>query len=67
MIKTEEEMSRYLNEIAKNSYPCSCGHKVLMNYKQNKKLCSWCGRYVYKNKRDEFREKLEEKIKSERL
>ena len=44
-------------------YICKCGHRVIIPFDKDKKLCRWCGRYVFKNKKDEFVYKLKEKIK----
>nr|DAE91238.1 MAG TPA: alpha-aminoadipate carrier protein [Caudoviricetes sp.] len=39
---------------------CRCGHSVVIYpfEKRIKKLCSWCGEYVYINEREEFKDKL---------
>lgn len=38
---------------------CRCGHSVLISPVNNKKLCTHCGNYVYRDKKEEFMEKLE--------
>lgn len=43
---------------ADNTYKCKCGHSITIPNFINKKLCTWCGNYVYKNKKEEFRDKL---------
>lgn len=48
----EGKMSKLFNEYNDNSYQCNCGHKVFILAKQEKRLCTWCGHYVFKNKRD---------------
>ena len=42
---------------------CKCSHSVFMPYGVDKKICSHCGNYVYKNKQIEFKDKLLKKIK----
>lgn len=39
---------------------CSCGHSVVIFpfEHKNKKVCSYCGKYVYKDKKEEFKERL---------
>lgn len=39
---------------------CSCGHSMIMFpfEKKNKKICRYCGNYVYINKQEEFKERL---------
>ena len=46
--------------IAKYKHMCRCGHSVVIYpfEKRIKKLCSWCGEYVYINEREEFKDKL---------
>lgn len=43
---------------------CDCGHSmVLFPFEhRNKKICSYCGKYVYKNEKEKFKEKLGAKI-----
>ena len=38
---------------------CKCGHTVLISPVKSKILCSFCGNYVYRDKKIEFMEKLE--------
>lgn len=53
--------SKISNERAKYKIYCSkCGHGTVfypMEHK-SKKICSWCGYYVYKDKKEEFKERL---------
>lgn len=39
---------------------CKCGHSlVIFPFEhKNKKICSYCGNYVYTNKHEEFKERL---------
>lgn len=39
-----------------------CGHSLQVTRK-NKVFCEWCGRYIFKNKKDEFEYRLKEKLK----
>lgn len=48
--------SKRLNAYTDARVICKCGHSVLVE--KRRKLCSWCGRFVYKNKKIEFEEKL---------
>lgn len=48
--------TKIFNEIAKYKVKCSCGHTFATM--KDKDLCSWCGKYVYKDKKTEFKEKL---------
>ena len=44
---------------------CKCGHSLLMRPSETKVLCSHCGNYHYKDKKDEFKEKLKRKLKGD--
>ena len=39
---------------------CKCGKKVVVL--NDKKICSHCGNYVFKNKEEEFKYRVKEKI-----
>ena len=39
---------------------CKCVHSV--DVYEKKKLCTYCGNYVFKNKEDEFKYRLNEKM-----
>lgn len=55
---------RMIEERAKFRIYCDCGHSmVLFPFEhRNKKICSYCGKYVYKNEKEKFKEKLGVKI-----
>lgn len=59
---TKEEYKRLTEEYDKVKYTCSCGHRVVIPYNREKGICSWCHKYVFKNKSDEFKYRLKEKI-----
>ena len=42
--------------ITNNTIKCKCGHSVF--FQRNKMICTWCGRFVYKNEKEEFKDKL---------
>lgn len=46
---------------------CKCSHSVFMPYGVDKKICSHCGNYVYRNKECEFKEKLLKKLKENQI
>lgn len=45
------------------TYTCRCGHRIIMTSKVDKTICSWCGNWVYKNKKDEFKDKLRKELR----
>ena len=51
---------KILNEREEFKIYCSCGHGVVILpfEHKNKKICSYCGKYVYKDKKEEFKERL---------
>lgn len=58
---TFEEDTKRFNALAKQRIHCKhCGHSITFykgSYK-DKIICSYCGRYIYKNGLIEFKEKL---------
>lgn len=60
---TIQEFERQADEYDKVKIRCKCGHRVIVPMWVDKKICSWCGHYVYRNKQLEFKEKLKEKRK----
>lgn len=58
-----KELSKLSDELAKVMYKCKCGHKVVIAHNKDKMICSWCGSYVFKDKKREFEYRLKEKIK----
>lgn len=45
-----------------------CGRRVHFYAfeKKGKQLCDWCGRYVFKNQKEEFKYRLNEEIKKQK-
>lgn len=54
-VKEIEKLYTLLNNEFR--YKCSCGHTVYLVNK-DKKICSCCGKYIFKNKQDEFKYRL---------
>lgn len=66
-VLTVAEYERMQDEYDKVKYMCKCGRKVVIPKWQEKSLCDWCGRYVFKDKKDEFKYRMKERIiKNER-
>ena len=51
---TAEEFSRMADEYDKVKYTCKCGRRSVIPKWVDKTLCSWCGCYVFKSKKNEF-------------
>lgn len=60
---TIPKMERLQDELNLHTYTCNCGHRVLILPQKDKVLCNWCKHYVFKNKRDEFKYRMNEKIR----
>lgn len=61
--KVDKEYQRATDEYEKVKYKCRCGHRVVIPNWVDKNVCSWCGRYVFKTKQDEFKFRLEERMR----
>lgn len=58
-----KEYKRKTEEYAKVKYECKCGHRVIIPQWVDKQICHWCGHYVYKNKKDEFKDRINSAFK----
>lgn len=46
-----------------NKYVCKkCGHKQLVPKFMEKNLCDWCGTYVFREEKDEFKFRIKERL-----
>lgn len=59
---TKKEDTRYFDERTKYKVKCKCGHSILMQPTIEKKLCSWCGYYIYREQKVEFKDMLLRKL-----
>lgn len=60
-IKEHETMSKNYDKV---KYTCKrCGHRVIIPNWVEKNVCDYCGYYVFKNDKDEFKFRLKEKMK----
>ena len=41
-----------------NKTKCKCGYSMLIPVYVDKLVCKWCGNYVYRDKKDQFKDKL---------
>lgn len=63
LLLTNEEFKKLTNAEDKVKYTCKCGRRVIISSQKDKEICSWCGNYVFKNKKDEFKYRVKERIK----
>lgn len=59
MIQADIKKSEYMAQI--RMY-CKCGHSIIMPKYLDKRLCDWCGHWVYRTKEIEFKEKLKSQM-----
>ena len=55
---TIKEIKKLHNIAAMNTVKCPCGHSISFIDRNNKKICSWCGRLVYKSQKEKLKEEL---------
>lgn len=58
-----KESEKMLEVYRNNSFKCKCGHTVLIPKRIKKRICSYCGVYVFREKKDEFMYRLKELTK----
>lgn len=46
------------DEITNSTKVCKCGHRILFKKSTRRVICTWCGNWCYKNRIDEFKDKL---------
>lgn len=57
-----KEIIKYHNIITQNKTKCGCGHSVIIPPNLDKIICSYCGKYIFKNKKKEFEYRLKESM-----
>ena len=61
---TTTEFERMTKEYDKVKYRCKkCGHKVVIPSWVNKQICDWCGVWVFKDEKEEFKYRMQEKLR----
>lgn len=56
--RTFNHDKKKFKSLAENRYYCYCGHSVVINPKETRVLCTYCGHWVYKDKQKYFKERL---------
>lgn len=60
--KADEMFQRQTDEYKKVKIQCkNCGYKSVIPVWVDRQICSWCGNYVYRNKKLEFKEMLKKR------
>lgn len=66
-IRLYDKPTEYTMKERDNAVYCpKCGHTVEWWTNDKKTLCKWCGNYVFKTKKDEFKFRLEQRLKNAR-
>ena len=58
-----DNVRKIMNERTNHRYYCKCGHTVIIRPNVDKILCHWCNNWVFKDKQEEFKYRLKEKMK----
>ena len=61
-------LQKYVNAVNNNMYQCeNCGRKELIRAKGAKTICSHCGNYIFKTKKDEFIYRMKGEMINEKI
>lgn len=60
---TFKEIKKLEDAQKDNRVKCECGHTVMITNKYKRLICSWCGKMVYLDPRDKFKNKLKGMLK----
>lgn len=58
-MKEAQKQADYYSKITKK---CKCGHSVVMPVFVDKKICSYCGNLIFKDKKTEDLYRIREKL-----
>lgn len=60
-----KEMMKYHSKMTEYKTKCkNCGHGMAIPPQLDKIICDWCGRYIFKDDKTEFKYRLLEKLKN---
>lgn len=58
-----ENPEKYANILTKSRIKCNCGHSIVIPACVDKVICSWCGNYVFKDKKTEFEYRINQEMR----
>ena len=58
-----DKPTKYTMANDKNHVKCQCGHTVEFWHGEDRILCNWCNRFVYRTPALEFKYKLKERLR----
>lgn len=62
-MKEIQELYEKMND---HKLKCSCSHTMFMPNKRDRMCCNHCGRWVYKDKKTEYKYKMREMLLNDR-
>ena len=62
-IYTDKEFERMSNELNKVKVKCRCGARIVVPMQVDKGLCYRCKNYVFRDKKEEFKYRMREKLR----
>ena len=61
---THQKYQTLAKNISENSYACeNCGHKEIIRFDQERRLCTYCKHYIYKSEEIKEKYKFMEKMR----
>lgn len=64
--KQFKEDTKKFESICQNTIKCKCGCSNVFNFQTERQICRWCGNYVYKDNKTEFKYKIKEQLNKKR-
>ena len=60
-MKIYSETAKLAEALSKISVKCRCSHTMVIPPKIDRMICDWCGYYVYKDPKEQFKYELRKK------
>ena len=65
-VRLYDNPTEYMREKTNFIYCPKCKHTVEFWTNDNKTICTWCGNYVFKTPKEDFKYRLEQRLKNAR-
>ena len=59
--------TRMMDMYTNNRTKCKCGHSVFIPHYDEKIMCTWCNKWVYRDKQAEFKDKMRSELNRRKL
>ena len=64
---SNDDLKKLADERAKCRLLCkNCGHSTNVSHKRDKIVCSYCGHYVFREEKDEFKYRMLERLRKKK-